>query len=132
MVDNRWTLKATTGEVATWTRLKGETESLFKVFLFETGRRRNNQVNPFTYTANDCSVGDLDGDGEAEIILKWSPSNSKRPYNVALPVIPIWMHIKWMEPGCGVLIWDRMYVPGQPLLIFWSLILMEMDVRKLL
>lgn len=23
-VDNRWTLKATTGEVATWTRLKGE------------------------------------------------------------------------------------------------------------
>ncbi len=31
----------------------------------------------YTYNANDCSVGDLDGDGEYEIILKWDPSNSK-------------------------------------------------------
>ena len=30
-----------------------------------------------TYTANDASVGDVDGDGEYEIILKWDPSNSK-------------------------------------------------------
>ncbi|MCD8180132.1 MAG: Ig-like domain-containing protein [Firmicutes bacterium] len=30
-----------------------------------------------TYTANDASVGDIDGDGEYEIILKWDPSNSK-------------------------------------------------------
>ena len=32
---------------------------------------------PFTETANDCSAGDVDGDGEYEIILKWDPSNSK-------------------------------------------------------
>jgi rhamnogalacturonan endolyase len=31
----------------------------------------------YSYLANDCSVGDLDGDGEFEIILKWDPSNSK-------------------------------------------------------
>lgn len=31
----------------------------------------------YTYSANDISVGDLDGDGEYEIILKWDPSNSK-------------------------------------------------------
>ncbi|MGR3206159.1 rhamnogalacturonan lyase [Bacillus glycinifermentans] len=31
----------------------------------------------FTYSANDASVGDLDGDGEYEIVLKWDPSNSK-------------------------------------------------------
>lgn len=31
---------------------------------------------PYRYSANDCSVGDVDGDGEYEIILKWDPSNS--------------------------------------------------------
>ena len=31
----------------------------------------------YTYSANDASVGDLDGDGEYELILKWDPSNSK-------------------------------------------------------
>ena len=31
----------------------------------------------YTYTANDMSVGDLDGDGEYEYIVKWDPSNSK-------------------------------------------------------
>lgn len=33
----------------------------------------------FTYNANDASVGDLDGDGEYEIVLKWDPSNSRNP-----------------------------------------------------
>ena len=30
----------------------------------------------YTYNANDCSIGDLDGDHEYEIILKWDPTNS--------------------------------------------------------
>ena len=30
-----------------------------------------------TYTPNDCSVGDVDGDGQYELFLKWDPSNSK-------------------------------------------------------
>ncbi|MEU4694067.1 RICIN domain-containing protein [Actinoplanes sp. NPDC023714] len=31
----------------------------------------------YTYAANDASVGDLDGDGDYEIVLKWDPSNAK-------------------------------------------------------
>lgn len=31
----------------------------------------------YSYTANDASVADLDGDGRYEIVLKWDPSNSK-------------------------------------------------------
>jgi rhamnogalacturonan endolyase len=31
----------------------------------------------YTYSPNDASVGDLDGDGKYEIVLKWDPSNSK-------------------------------------------------------
>jgi rhamnogalacturonan endolyase len=33
----------------------------------------------YTYSANDASAGDLDGDGQYEIILKWDPSNGKNP-----------------------------------------------------
>lgn len=32
---------------------------------------------PYTYSANDASVGDVDGDGQYEIILKWEPSNAR-------------------------------------------------------
>ena len=31
----------------------------------------------YTYSPNDASIGDVDGDGEYEIILKWDPSNSQ-------------------------------------------------------
>jgi rhamnogalacturonan endolyase len=30
-----------------------------------------------SYVANDASVGDLDGDGQYEIVLKWDPTNAK-------------------------------------------------------
>lgn len=35
------------------------------------------QGEEYTYSANDASAADLDGDGQYEIILKWDPSNSK-------------------------------------------------------
>jgi len=31
----------------------------------------------YTYSANDMSVGDVDGDGEYELFVKWDPSNAK-------------------------------------------------------
>ena len=30
----------------------------------------------YTYTANDASVGDVDGDGQYELFLKWEPTNA--------------------------------------------------------
>ena len=30
----------------------------------------------YTYSVNDCSVGDVDGDGQYEIFVKWDPSNA--------------------------------------------------------
>ncbi|HEY6617701.1 MAG TPA: hypothetical protein VIZ32_24405, partial [Vicinamibacterales bacterium] len=35
------------------------------------------RTSAYTYSPNDASVGDLDGDGEYEIVVKWDPSNSK-------------------------------------------------------
>ena len=39
-------------------------------------QRPANGTGGCTYTPNDCSVGDVDGDGQYEIFLKWDPSNS--------------------------------------------------------
>ena len=35
------------------------------------------RTNTYTYSPNDASVGDLDGDGEYEIVVKWDPSNAR-------------------------------------------------------
>ena len=37
----------------------------------------SNASGSYTYSPNDIAVGDLDGDGEYELVLKWDPSNSK-------------------------------------------------------
>jgi len=44
-------------------------------------RRPSDGVTPtgdkYSYSAGDASIGDVDGDGEYEIILEWEPSNSR-------------------------------------------------------
>ena len=40
-----------------------------------SGTNRDGEV--YTYNVNDCSVGDVDGDGQYEIFVKWDTSNSK-------------------------------------------------------
>lgn len=37
----------------------------------------------YTYRPNDCSVGDVDGDGQYEIFVKWDPTNSQDNSNKA-------------------------------------------------
>ncbi len=39
--------------------------------------RPGNSIHGATYTPNDAAFCDMDGDGEYEIILKWSPSDEK-------------------------------------------------------
>ena len=52
-----------------------------KIFLRQTLDKPADGVTPtgesYSYTPNDCSVGDVDGDGQYELIVKWDPSNSK-------------------------------------------------------
>jgi rhamnogalacturonan endolyase len=38
---------------------------------------RPNGGSDYSYSPGDASVGDVDGDGEYEVILKWDPSNQK-------------------------------------------------------
>ncbi len=76
---SRYTLKTVTkgkdGPV------EGETIALKDGFLTIPLQKPAGGVTPdgvaYEYTANDASVGDLDGDGRYEIVLKWDPTNSK-------------------------------------------------------
>lgn len=42
----------------------------------QQNRRWRPDDGTYTYTPGDASIGDVDGDGEYEIILKWDPSNA--------------------------------------------------------
>jgi len=71
----------------------GSSASKYRVDCVENGKVVNSQNSKFTsgnnyfdiklnspgtqYSPNDCAVGDVNGDGQYEIFLKWDPSNSK-------------------------------------------------------
>ncbi len=42
-----------------------------------TLERPSHSNTSYEYTPNDCSIADLDGDGEYELIVKWDPTNSR-------------------------------------------------------
>ena len=57
----------TTAAVSSW----GDVYTTLKLNRPATG------ANGGAYSPNDCSVGDVDGDGQYELIVKWDPDNSK-------------------------------------------------------
>ncbi len=54
-------------------QLEGENAAYFDIPI----NRPNTGANGGSYAPNDGSVGDLNGDGQYEIVLKWSPNNAK-------------------------------------------------------
>jgi len=81
------------GEATCYLDKSGGSNSKYKVEYISGGKVVNSENCNFTsnknyfdipitppsgsYNANDCSVGDVDGDGTYEIFLKWDPSNQK-------------------------------------------------------
>ena len=81
-----------------YTDKKGTSTSHYSVVTHGAGTETSDQVTPwadlyrsipidrpqggelggrhYQYTPNDCSVGDVDGDGQYELFLKWDPSNA--------------------------------------------------------
>ncbi len=56
----------TTPEVSPWSK-----------YYLEVKLDKPADGQDYSYSPNDCSVGDVDGDGQYEIFVKWDPSNSK-------------------------------------------------------
>lgn len=94
--DNIWILKSGGLEIARFSRKAGTAAPYLEIPVSKPAPRgifrvteraygTSDAYNPgdesdsYTFTAGDCSVGDLDGDGEMEIVLKWNPSNASEP-----------------------------------------------------
>ena len=56
--------------------LSDEATSYLSVKLQKPADGETPDGRRYTYSANDASVGDVDGDGQYEIFLKWDPSNA--------------------------------------------------------
>lgn len=52
-------------------------DQTFDVALDKPADAYTKDGQPYSYRANDVSVGDVDGDGEYELIVKWDPTNSR-------------------------------------------------------
>lgn len=71
-----------------------------------SGTERSNPNEAYTYTANDASAADLDGDGQHEIILKWDPTNARDNAHEGCTASPIFDAYKFdMATGAATRLW---------------------------
>ena len=93
--DDNLIYTSASGEATCFLDKSGNTSSVYRVDTYENGNLKssescslssgsgyfdiplNKPSGSCSYSANDCSVGDVDGDGQYEIFLKWDPENSK-------------------------------------------------------
>ena len=91
--DDKLIYTSRSGEATCYQDNSGSSDSKYRVDCVEDGKVVNSQNCKFTsgssyfdiklnspgsqYSPNDCTVGDVDGDGQYEIFLKWDPSNAK-------------------------------------------------------
>lgn len=64
------TVQESSKETSVWT------DGYLRLHLDRPAEGTTPSGETYTYSPNDCSVGDVDGDGEYEIFVKWDPSNS--------------------------------------------------------
>lgn len=77
-VDSKYVVTATfNGQVVETTAAAAVEPDVYKRLTLDRpeGGKTPDGVS-YTYSPNDCSVGDVDGDGRYEIFVKWDPSNS--------------------------------------------------------
>jgi hypothetical protein len=63
-------------EIVNNTSIKVNPNFYYKIKLKRPENGISKDGNNYSYTPNDMSIGDLDGDGQWDLILKWEPSNS--------------------------------------------------------
>ncbi len=91
--DDKLIYTSKSGDATSYQDKGGSADSRYRVDTVENGKvvssqncKFNSAANYFDiplkspgsqYSPNDCCVGDVDGDGQYEIFLKWDPSNSQ-------------------------------------------------------
>jgi rhamnogalacturonan endolyase len=88
------------------------------------------RVQLYILSANDASVGDLDGDGQYEIILKWDPSNSRDNASAGLSGPVVIDAYKLDERELWRIDLGRMFGPALTIPSSWSMTLTVTAKRR--
>ena len=85
----------------------------------------------YSYSPNDASIGDVDGDGNYEIILKWDPSNAHDNAHDGYTGNVYFDCYRLTGENYGASIWERTYVPALTTLNSWYMTWMETEKAEI-